>query len=478
MKTIVNKVMILFLMLFLALSVFIMCGPTHGNGGSGDGGSGGGSAVQYTLTIEKKGNGSTTPVPGEHTYDQGVSVNISTATESGWHFAKWEGDVGDNTTSTPISVKMDKDKTVTAVFESHLTLTVNTVGGRVTMSPNSSDGLPVGAYVVGEQVTLSVEEVENLTQFSGWSGDHTGTEKQITITMDTDKEVTATFSSPDTVIEKREMVPVTGETYTQESTEGESFSNTISDFSIGKYEVTYELWHAVYEWATDKGYRFQNAGREGDDGEHGADPTDESKYHPVTTVNWGDCIVWCNAYSEIMGLKPAYKSGGTVLKDSREGNFGNWRDASCDWFASGYRLPTEGEWQFAASNRGDTDCSYASGATADYTDAEACKQVAWYSANSGSHTHPVGEKNANGLGLYDMSGNVYEWCWDWSAAYPSGSVTDYRGASSGDSRVQRSGSWGTLNTNVLQVGFRTNLGPHYGDEYMGFRLVQRSSSSL
>ncbi len=100
--------------------------------------------------------------------------------------------------------------------------------------------------------------------------------------------------------------------------------------------------------------------------------------------------------------------------------------AVCNWSANGYRLPSEGEWQYAASNKGATSYNYASGATANYNNATETGKVAWYNANSGSTTHDVGTKAANALGLYDMSGNVLEWCWDWYGSYP-GTSTDYRG---------------------------------------------------
>ncbi len=272
-------------------------------------------------------------------------------------------------------------------------------------------------------------------------------------------------------MEKRDMVPVPGGTYTQKNYEGGSFSHTISDFSIGKYEVTYELWHVVYKWSIRNGYYFANAGREGRYGIDGADPAYHIKYYPVTSISWRDCIVWCNAYSEMTGLTPVYKYGDSVLKDSRDDNATNCDNVSCDWSADGYRLPTEGEWQFAASDGGKTPHDYASGATASYVNADACREVAWYRDNTGKSIHPVGGKKANVLGLHDMSGNIWEWCWDWYRSWPSGPETDYRGASSGSDRVSRGGSCLDY-TPCLQVGYRFY---DYSDEssgYNGFRLVR------
>ena len=189
-----------------------------------------------------------------------------------------------------------------------------------------------------------------------------------------------------------DMVSISGGTYTQ--TDGSaSFSHTISTFSMGKYQVTYELWWTVYQWAITNGYNFANAGREGNDGTDGAAPT-ARKYEPVTNINWRDTIVWCNAYSEMKSLTPCYTYLSATIKDSRDSNATACDGAVCNWSTNGYRLPTEGEWQYVASNKGFTQYDYASGATADYTDATETGNVAWYSDNSGSTTHNVGTKTA------------------------------------------------------------------------------------
>jgi formylglycine-generating enzyme required for sulfatase activity len=247
------------------------------------------------------------------------------------------------------------------------------------------------------------------------------------------------------------VISVPGGTYTQ--TDGtSSFSHTISTFKMGKYQVTYNLCNAVYQWAVANGYSFANAGAGSGD-------------MPVIMVNWRDVIVWCNAYSQEAGLTPCYTYASAVIKDST--NVIACDNAVCAWTNNGYRLPSEGEYQYAASyidGLSWTPYNYASGATADYTNAAATGLVAWYSANCSS-TQAVGGKTANALGIYDMSGNVWEWCWDWYGTYP-GTSTDYRGPGSGSYRVIRGGIFYSF-ADSLQVGYRS-----YASPLDGFRFAR------
>ena len=133
----------------------------------------------------------------------------------------------------------------------------------------------------------------------------------------------------------------------------------------------------------------------------------------------------------------------------------NWDAATADWSANGYRLPTEMEYMWAAMgatsdgisadivggvNTGGYTKGYAGSIETGGAQVNIGNYV-WYATNSGSTTHPVGTKLPNELGLYDMSGNVWEWCWDWYSSYPAGTQADYRGAASGTLRVVRGGSW-------------------------------------
>jgi formylglycine-generating enzyme required for sulfatase activity len=269
--------------------------------------------------------------------------------------------------------------------------------------------------------------------------------------------------------------------------EGNSnFNHTISAFKIGKYEVTYDLWYSVSKWALANGYNFTYLGREGNSGIPGAITT-TAKYEPATVFSWRDIIVWCNAYSEKSGLKPVYCADPAFkkpIRDSRFGKFGNIIDTArgsfdnpfVNWGADGYRLPTDGEWQYAASYKDGktwTPLNYASGAAADCSHKDAINEVAWYSENSNRRIHPAGGKKPNALGIYDMSGNVWEWCFDWYAPYPKEAV-DYRGPASGTGRIVRGGCYGGP-TEYIEVGFRSKLSPFDASHpEIGFRLAKSS----
>lgn len=194
---------------------------------------------------------------------------------------------------------------------------------------------------------------------------------------------------------------------------------------------------------------------------------DNVKNNPVNYISWYDALVYCNTLSIKEGLTPCYAIGGkTDPKDWGEVptlNNGTWNAATCDFTADGYRLPTEAEWEWAA--RGGESYTYAGSDDID--------EVAWHTKNTNdTGTRDVKTKKANGYGLYDMSGNVYEWCWDWYGSISSG--TPDSGPASGSGRCRRGGSWRS-NGYYAQVANRNFGDPFYRYNYYGFRLVRSAN---
>ena len=210
----------------------------------------------------------------------------------------------------------------------------------------------------------------------------------------------------------------------------------IEEFEIGKYPVMQEEWEWVRVWALAKGYELETGYGSG-------------YSHPVTHVSWYDAVKWCNAKSEHELLEPCYHMEG---KPFRNGEFGPDGSRLITWHkkANGYRLPTEAEWEWAARG-GPLSRGH------DYSGSDRIEDVGWYEKNSNGGVKPVGLKNANELGLHDMSGNVWEWCWDMDQ---SGSAHRIRG-----------GSW-NHHSNHGTVRYRISRSPETRYGVIGFRLAR------
>ncbi|MBN2875780.1 MAG: SUMF1/EgtB/PvdO family nonheme iron enzyme [Spirochaetales bacterium] len=174
----------------------------------------------------------------------------------------------------------------------------------------------------------------------------------------------------------------------------------------------------------------------------------------VTLVSWYDAVAYANALSKKDGLSPAYTINGTSVTLNQS--------------ASGWRLPTEAQWEYAA--KGGPKAS-AVPVQAKWAGSADIGSVAWYKDNSGSTTHPVGTKAANAAGLYDMAGNVWEWCQDWYASYVGDSQTNPAGAVSVGKRVFRGGSW-LDGASLARSTLRRSSTPDYRHDLIGFRLVR------
>jgi len=183
---------------------------------------------------------------------------------------------------------------------------------------------------------------------------------------------------------------------------------------------------------------------------------------PVENVSWVDAVVFCNQLSEKEGLKPCYSYKGTsyvkkwkFLKEKlSEWSDSEWKkfnsSLACDTTANGYRLPTVEEWQYAAKG----------GQEFKYSGSDNLDKVGWYAGNSGEKTHPVAQKRPNGYSLYDMSGNVWEWCWisGWDAR-------------SSNERYSCGGSW-NYGASYCGVGSGDWYYASDAGNYLGFRIVR------
>jgi len=190
--------------------------------------------------------------------------------------------------------------------------------------------------------------------------------------------------------------------------------------------------------------------------------------NPVNNVNWYAAIAYCNKLSIKESLDCAYTVSGIsdwenlAYSDIPTSSDSDWNAATCDFEVNGYRLPTEAEWEWLA--RGGQNYTYAGSDTVD--------DVAWYQGNTNNTgSRDVKTKAANGYGLYDMSGNVYEWCWDWHGSISSSTAAS--GVSSGDFREQRGGSW--YDTTFCNVFSRGTGYPFYSNGGCGFRLVRNAN---
>ena len=239
-------------------------------------------------------------------------------------------------------------------------------------------------------------------------------------------EATPTATDTEIIAEQQsnlpeiEMVYVSGGTFTMGATseqgsdaysdEKPAHSVTLSGYYIGKYEVTQELWKAVM----------------------GSNPSNfKGDNLPVENVSWNDVQEFLRKLNAMTGKR--------------------------------YRLPTEAEWEFAARG-GNSSRGYK------YSGSNSLGSVAWYYGNSGDRTHAVGTKSPNELGIYDMSGNVWEWCQDWYGSYSSSSQRNPKGPNSGSNRVLRGGSW-SINARYCRVSRRDYDTPVLRFNFLGFRLA-------
>ncbi|GAB6088987.1 SUMF1/EgtB/PvdO family nonheme iron enzyme [Spirochaeta dissipatitropha] len=439
---------------------------------------------RYTLRFDSAADDVRNPSSVTVTFDSTYGT-LPVLERLGYHFLGWTRESDGVRVSSESIVQTDRDHVLTAVWSPvEYSIRYSSMYDAVNHPEN-----PVVYTIIENQINLLPAERASY-HFDGWFDNPEYKGDRIThipASSVGEREYYARWLYAFPGIEYRDMVVVPGGTFLQRATEGDprQFYNRVTSFEIARYPVTYELWYAVKSWADANGYDIGRPGREGSHGPIGREPQ-RFPHEPVSTVSWRDSVAWLNAYSEMKGLEPVYYIDRAMTQPVRSSSTANSPQTAAgqqdnpfvNWNATGYRLPTEGEWQFAASYRDGfewTPHTFASGATATWTNETASSLVAWYFDNadtgSGPKTQPVGSKGPNALGIYDMSGNVWEWCWDWWAEYPAAEQSDYRGASTGTQRITRGGAWRYVNS-LLQIGRRDGIEPWYATTRTGFRVVR------
>jgi formylglycine-generating enzyme required for sulfatase activity len=233
---------------------------------------------------------------------------------------------------------------------------------------------------------------------------------------------------------------------------GPVHSVMVSTFAMDKWEVAFDLWDRVMEWGNSHGYDIRAGGSRGP----GMDKV------PVYSVRWYDAVKWCNARSEMSGLQPAYYEDADKNKVYRSGD----KDPLSVLWNTGYRLPTEAEWEKAARG-GLIGKLYPWG-----TDLLDLSLARIASDESGSGFTRVGQYPPNGYGIYDMAGNVFEWCWDWEGPYTAGFQDNPKGPQTGSGRIIRGGSATRYGREYCRVAARIGSRPDMLiNDYGGFRCV-------
>ncbi|MGI5069150.1 formylglycine-generating enzyme family protein [Treponema denticola] len=452
--------------------------------------------VYYTVSLVHEG-GNLTANPaiqgGKALKDSEITFTASPANPSTHELDTWEvtgGQVleGGGEGSASVKVKITANTTVKVTFKKKphslilKTLSIfgkNAISGRIIVD-NSKTEVTTGdvsasfdyGSVTGETIPVSItngtlnvgENTVNLS-IAAVEGKYEAWTKDIVVSRQEAAPIDKTYTVGAVGFTMKGIAAVDARLGHDNYDDNKPHTVSLSAYLIGETEVTQELWQEVMgnnpSWF---------------DGSPDKEPAvgETQGKRPVECVNWYQAIAFCNKLSIKLGLEACYEvkvEGNPVNFESL--NFdqipiyydADWNNAELDINKKGFRLPTEAEREWAA--KGGTDDKWAG------TDTETeLKNYAWYDSNSGSKTHEVKKKDPNGYGLYDMSGNVFEWCCDWYGTIPASLGADYAGPASGSARVYRGSSW-NFGALYCTVGYR-NYGSAAGrSANVGLRLACR-----
>ena len=420
----------------------------------------------YTITYELNGGTNAPENPASYNVET-ETVTLKGPVKPGYTFAGWYKDGEFTDEITEIAQGTTGDITLYAKWE----LVSYTITYELDSGTNAPEN-PAGYNVETETITLK-DPVKTGYTFAGWySADNSPVTK---IPQGSTGDITL-YAKWVTDIEGK--VFVRGGDATLNGTEV-----TLSSFWISPYEVTQEEFESVMT-GNQNGINANPSYFQGDTKPPAEGEVQERR--PVEQVSWYDAIVYCNLLSIKEGLIPCYTikgstdpaAWGTSPGSTSAEDYTDWESVTCNFDANGYRLPTEAEWEYAArgGKTGITDGSWDN----TYSGSNTKDDVAWYIWNCDGgllgKTHEVGKKQANSLGLYDMSGNVFEWCWDWyDDGYPCGTENP-AGPDTGSYRVIRGGSASSDATSYgCEVSGRYYYpfdGPCQWLDNVGFRVVR------
>ena len=452
-------------------------------------------AITYTIVYDKNTDDATgTMEDSEHTYDAAKTLTANGYTRTGYTFAGWNTEANGSGTNYAAGVSVLNLRTIQdAVCTLYARWTVNVY--TVTFNNNGGSGVNPTTKTVTYPATtidaLPTPPTRSGYTFTGWNTatNGSGTAFTVAYTFNTaasggtrtvyalwiQTNITSTLGtsvSGSSITLAMRWIPAgtftMGSPTTEAKRDAGETQHTVTltkGFYIGIYPVTQEQYEAVMTGnlnglsATPSAFKSSPVSGE------------EQAKRPVEQVRWYQTLVFCNRLSIKQGLTPVYSIAGLTdpsgWGNAPTSNNATWNAVTANWNANGYRLPTDAEWEYAC--RAGTTTMYYTGIAA----GAALQAAAWYTAtpNVSSRTHQVGLKTPNAWGLYDMHGNVWEWCWDWYADFSAAAATDPVGPASGTYRMFRGGAWISDVEDVRSAKRGTRTAWDYANR-LGLRLVR------